>query len=58
MTFIELKEVVERIPSKQRLEVLLEDGTPTDIARASHIMMINETHINPLDLVDGLNDCH
>ncbi len=38
--------------------MLLKDGTPTNIARAPHIMMINEAHVNPLDLVDDLNDHH
>jgi hypothetical protein len=58
MAFIELKEIVEHIPNRQRLEVLLEDGTPTDIAQAVHIIMINEARVNPFDLVDGLNDRH
>jgi hypothetical protein len=58
MAFIKLKKVIERIPSKQRLEVFFEDGTPTDIARVPHIMMINEARIKPLDLIDGLNDRH
>jgi hypothetical protein len=57
MAFIELKELVEHIPNRQRLEVLLEDGTPTDIAQTLRIIMINEARVNPLDLVDGLNDC-
>jgi hypothetical protein len=56
MAFIE--EVIECIPNRQRLEVLLEDGTPTDIARVPCITMINEVRVNPLDLVDGLNDRH
>jgi len=58
MAFIELKEVVEHIASRERLEVLIEDGTPIDIARAPRITMINEIHVNPLDLVHGFNDCH
>ncbi len=58
MAIIEFKKVVECIPSRQQLEVLIEDGTPTDIARVLRITMINEAHINPLDLVDGLNDHH
>jgi len=58
MAFIEFKEVLERIPNKQRLELLLKDGTPTDIAQALRIMMINEVHVNPLDLIHGLNNHH
>ncbi len=38
--------------------MLVEDGTPTDITRALRITMINEACINPLDLIDGLNDRH
>jgi hypothetical protein len=38
--------------------MLLEDGTPTDIARVLRITMINETSINPLDFVDNLNNRH
>jgi hypothetical protein len=48
MAFIELKEVVECISSKQQLEVLHQDGTPTNITQASHMIMINEVHSNPL----------
>jgi hypothetical protein len=58
MAIIEFKKVVECIPSKQQLEVLIEDGTPIDIARVLRITMINEARVNPLDLVDGLNDHH
>jgi len=58
MAFIELKEIVEHILNRQRLEVLLEDGTPTNIAWAPCIMMINEAHVNPLDLIDSFNDHH
>jgi len=58
MAFIELKEIVERIPNKQQLEVLLEDGTPTNIAWAPRITMINEAHVNPFDLIDSFNDHH
>jgi hypothetical protein len=58
MAFIELKEIIECIPSRQRLEVLLKDGTLTDIARAPHITMINEACMNPLDLIDDLNNHH
>jgi len=58
MAFIEFKKVVERIASRQQLEVLIEDGTPIDITQAPRITMINEVHVNPLDLVDGFNDCH
>jgi hypothetical protein len=58
MAFIKFKEVVEHISSRQQLKVLLEDGTPTNIARASHITMINEARVNPFNIVGGLNDRH
>jgi hypothetical protein len=58
MAFIELKQVIECILSMQQLEVFFEDGTPINIAWASHITMINENRINPHELLDGLNDLH
>jgi hypothetical protein len=58
MAFIELKKIVERIASRQQLEVLLEDGTPTNITWALPITMINEVGVKPLDLIDDLNDRH
>jgi len=58
MAFIKFIKVVELISSRQQLKVLLEDGTPTNIARVSHITMINEARVNPSDVISGLNDRH
>jgi len=51
MAFIELKEVVEHIASRERLEVFIEDGTPIDITQALRITIdaLPSPGVNPIE---------